>query len=220
MTIFENVYYPVFLDLRDRLVLVVGGGMVAARKVEALQKAGAKIKVVSPEVVEEIAGTSRVEIINREYVKGDLKGVFLVIAATDDEETNRAVSEGAAAKRIFCNVVDRPELCTFIVPSVVEKGPIKIAISTGGVSPALSKKMRMVIGSGLGEEYEILAAILGKIRPIVRSREGGPEHHKRLYDVLIESELIDAIRNNDRELAEDILRQAIGEDIDLKEIFP
>jgi len=216
---FENVYYPAFLDLRDRLVLVVGGGMVAARKVEALQKAGARIKVVSPEIVEEITGTPRVDIIRREYEKGDLKGAYLVIAATDDDKTNRAVSDAAAAKRIFCNVVDRPELCTFIVPSVVEKGPIKIAISTGGVSPALSKKMRMVIGKTLGEEYEILAAILGKIRPIIRSREGGPEHHKRLYDVLIESELMDAIRNNDRELAEDILRQAIGEDIDLKEIL-
>jgi len=220
MESFENVYYPAFLDLRDRLVLVVGGGMVAARKVEALQKAGARIKVVSPEVVEEIAGIQRVEIISREYEKGDLKGVFLVIAATDDEKTNRAVSEAAAARRIFCNVVDRPELCTFIVPSVVEKGPIKIAISTGGVSPALSKKMRMIIGKTLGEEYEVLAAILGKIRPIIRSREGGPEHHKRVYDVLIESELMDAIRNHDRELAEDILRQAIGEDIDLKELFP
>lgn len=216
----ENSYYPIFVDLRGKLVLIVGGGMVAARKVEALQKSGARVKVISPEVVDEISRAADVEIVNRTYAKGDLKGAVLVIAATDDGETNRQVSDDATSKRIFCNVVDKPELCTFIVPSVVEKGPIKIAISTGGVSPALSKKLRMVIGNNIGDEYTVLAAILGKIRPLVRSRPGGQDDHKRLFDVLIESELMDAIRNHDRKLAEDILLQALGEHIDLKEVFP
>jgi siroheme synthase-like protein len=216
----ENFYYPIFVDLRGKLVLIVGGGMVAARKLETLQKSGARVKIVSPEVMPGIAEGADVEIVNKVYEKGDLKGAALVIAATDDEETNRNVSEDASSKRIFCNVVDRPELCTFIVPSVVEKGPIKVAISTGGVSPALSRKLRMVIGNDIGEEYAVLAAILGKIRPMVRSRAGGSEYHKRLFDVLIESELMDAIRNNDRKLAEDILFQALGEHIDLKEIIP
>jgi precorrin-2 dehydrogenase/sirohydrochlorin ferrochelatase len=216
----ENLYHPIFVDLRDKLVVVVGGGMVAARKVEPLLKAGARIKVIAPEVVDEIGQCAQVEIVSREYKKGDLKGASLVIAATHSEETNRAVSRDALSKRIFCNVVDSPELCTFIVPSVVERGPIKIAISTGGFSPALSRRLRMIIGKNLGEEYVILAAILGKIRPLVRSSTGVSEDHRRLFEVLIDSELLDAIRANDRGLAEDILFQALGEHIDLKEIIP
>jgi precorrin-2 dehydrogenase len=216
----ENLYHPIFVDLRDKLVVVVGGGMVAARKVEPLLKAGARIKVIAPEVVDEIGQCAQVEIVSREYKKGDLKGASLVIAATHSEETNRAVSKDALSKRIFCNVVDSPELCTFIVPSVVERGPIKIAISTGGVSPALSRRLRMILGKNLGEEYVILAAILGRIRPLVRSSTGGSEDHRRLFEVLIDSELLDAIRANNRGLAEDILFQALGEHIDLKEIIP
>lgn len=216
----ENLYHPIFVDLRDKLVVVVGGGMVAARKVEPLLKAGARIKVIAPEVVDKIGQCAQVEIVSREYKKGDLKGASLVIAATHNEETNRAVSGDALSKRIFCNVVDSPELCTFIVPSVVERGPIKIAISTGGFSPALSRRLRMIIGKNLGEEYVILAAILGKIRPLVRSSTGVSEDHRRLFEVLIDSELLDAIRANDRGLAEDILFQALGEHIDLKEIIP
>ncbi len=216
----ENLYHPIFVDLSDKLVVVVGGGMVAARKVEPLLKAGARIKVIAPEVVDEIGQCAQVEIVSREYKKGDLKGASLVIAATHSEETNRAVSRDALSKRIFCNVVDSPELCTFIVPSVVERGPIKIAISTGGFSPALSRRLRMIIGKNLGEEYVILAAILGKIRPLVRSSTGVSEDHRRLFEVLIDSELLDAIRANDRGLAEDILFQALGEHIDLKEIIP
>ncbi len=216
----ENPYHPIFVDLRDKLVVVVGGGMVAARKVEPLLQAGARLKVIAPEVVDEIGQCAQVEIVSREYKKGDLKGASLVIAATHSEETNRAVSRDALSKRIFCNVVDSPELCTFIVPSVVERGPIKIAISTGGFSPALSRRLRMIIGKNLGEEYVILAAILGKIRPLVRSSTGVSEDHRRLFEVLIDSELLDAIRANDRGLAEDILFQALGEHIDLKEIIP
>jgi precorrin-2 dehydrogenase/sirohydrochlorin ferrochelatase len=216
----ENPYHPIFIDLMNKLVVIVGGGMVAARKMEPLLKAGARVKIISPEVVDEIGLCAQAEIVRREYKKDDLKGASLVIAATHSEETNRAVSEDALAKRIFCNVVDSPELCTFIVPSVVERGPIKIAISTGGVSPALSKRLRMIIGNSIGEEYVILAAILGKIRPFVRSSKGGAEDHRRLFEVLINSELLDAIRAQDRTLAEDILFQALGEHFDLKGIIP
>ena len=111
-------------------------------------------------------------------------------------------------------------MCSFIVPSVVEKGPIKIAVSTGGVSPALSRKLRMKIGGFIGDEYGTLALIMGKIRPLVLSREGGHENHKRIFDVLVDSDLFDAIRSHDRELAESILFEALGEHIDLEEIFP
>jgi precorrin-2 dehydrogenase / sirohydrochlorin ferrochelatase len=216
----ENMYFPIFVDLRDRLVVVVGGGMVAARKVESLVKAGARVKVIAPQVVGEIAETVDVAIDLREYEEDDLEGAFLVIAATDSEKINRAVSEEASQRRIFCNVVDRPELCSFIVPSIVDRGPIRIAISTGGFSPALSRRLRMLIGKNIGDEYVSLAAILGIIRPLVRSQSGTPDDHKRIFELLIDSELIDAIRSGDRRLAEDILFQALGQHIDLKGIIP
>lgn len=216
----ENIYLPIFVDLRDKPVVVVGGGMVAARKVESLLKAGARVKVIAPKVAEEIAQNPCVQIDLREYEEDDLEGAFLVIAATGSEKVNRAVSEESLERRIFCNVVDTPELCSFIVPSVVERGPIKVAISTGGFSPALSRRLRMIIGQNIGDEYVSLAAILGLIRPLVRSHPGSYDDHKRIFELLIDSELIDAIRSGDRLLAEDILFQALGEHIDLKGLIP
>ncbi len=216
----DNRFYPLFIDLEGRPVVVVGGGMVAWRKIEALHRAGARVKVVAPEVVERIAQDDGLEVVRRDYEPGDLDGAWLVIAATDDEETNVAVSRDADSRRVFCNIVDKPGLCSFIVPSVVEKGPIKIAISTGGVSPALSKKMRLRIGKLLGDEYSILALIMGRIRPIVLSGEGGQGDRKRIFEVLVDSELLDAIRAHDRELAERILFEALGQHIDLTEVLP
>ncbi|MGC9325122.1 MAG: precorrin-2 dehydrogenase/sirohydrochlorin ferrochelatase family protein [Desulfomonilia bacterium] len=216
----ENIYHPVFLDLRQKQVVVVGGGMVAARKIESLLNAGAKVKVIAPDIIPQISAMEDVEILRRSYSATDLIDAVLVIAATDDEETNYAVSRDAQRARLFCNVVDRPELCSFIVPSVVEKGPIKIAISTGGVSPALSKKLRTVIGTLLGDEYATLSVILGKIRPVVLSQEGGHENHKRIFDVLINSQLLDAIRSGDRDLVDAILFEALGVHVDLEGVFP
>jgi len=215
----ENRYYPVFLDLKDRLSVVVGGGLVALRKVESLIGAGALVRVVSPEVVPEIQELHGVEIKLKPYESRDLAGAWVVIAATDDEAVNLAVSHDAHRRRIFCNVVDRPEVCSFIVPSVVEQGPIKIAISTGGVSPALAKRLRMELGSMIGDEYVILARILGALRPLVLSQEGGHAAHKRVFEVLVNSELLEAIRQHDTELVHAILEQALGQRIELEGIL-
>lgn len=214
-----NFYYPLFVDLRGKRVVVIGGGMVALRKIEGFLKTGARVRVVAPEIIDEIVCMPEVEAITRNYMPEDLAGAQLVIAATDDMDTNTAVSAEADARGIFCNVVDKPELCSFIVPSVVDKGPIRIAISTGGVSPALSKKIRFEIGRLLGDEFAALAVIMGRIRPLVLSQGGGHEAHKRIFEVLINSELVDAIRENNRGLAESILFEALGEHIDLTEVF-
>lgn len=216
----ENRYYPVFLDLKDRLAVVVGGGLVALRKVESLIGAAARVRVVSPEVVPEIQDFDGVELKLKPYDSHDLAGAYLVVAATDDEAVNVAVSRDAAECRIFCNVVDRPEVCSFIVPSVVEQGPIKIAISTGGVSPALAKRLRMELGAMIGDEYVSLARILGALRPLVLSQEGGHAAHKRVFEVLVNSDLLDALRRHDSELVQDILEQALGQRIDLEGLLP
>jgi precorrin-2 dehydrogenase / sirohydrochlorin ferrochelatase len=213
-----NRYYPAFLDLKDRLCIVVGGGVVALRKVESLSACQAHVRVIAPAVVDEILALDAIEIVHKPYDHHDLAGAYLVIAATDDEATNLAVSRDAARRRIFCNVVDRPDQCSFIVPSVVERGPIKVAISTGGISPALSKRLRMELGAVVGAEYEYLAGILGRIRPMVLAQEGGHLAHKRVFEVLVNSDLIEAIRQNDKDRIDEILLQALGEPIDLEGI--
>lgn len=215
----ENRYYPIFLDLKDKECVVVGGGIVAARKIESLLGAGAKVTVISPDVISEIANMPGIKIRHRQYKPRDLKDAFLVIAATNNEKENKVVSKEALSRHIFCNVVDQTDLCSFIVPSVVEKGPIKIAISTAGASPSLASKLRREIDNSIGPEYETLARILDKIRPLVLSQEGGASEHRRIFDVLINSALMDAIKDNDRSLAEDILFQALGLHITLEGIL-
>ncbi len=215
----ENKYYPVFLDLEDRMCVVVGGGTVAFRKVEALLANGAIVRVVAPEISRSILRLQGLEIRKKQYDKSDLKDAFLVFAATDMEEINKTVSMDALKLNVLCNVVDTPLLCSFIVPSVVEKGPIKIAISTGGVSPALSKKLRQELTVAIGNEYEILARILGRIRPIVVSQNGGHEAHKRVFETLINSSLPEAIRKSRKDEVKSILREAIGVEVDLEGIL-
>lgn len=215
----ENRYYPIFLDIKDKECVVVGGGIVAYRKIEPLLDAGAKVTVISPDVIPEISAMSGIEIRHRQYKPRDLKDAFLVIAATNNEKENKVVSKEALARHIFCNVVDQIDLCSFIVPSVVEKGLIKIAISTCGASPSLASKLRKRIDRHIGQEYEILARILDKIRPLVLSQDVGASGHKRIFDVLIDSQLVDAIKDNDRSLAEDILFQALGVHITLEGIL-
>jgi precorrin-2 dehydrogenase/sirohydrochlorin ferrochelatase len=140
--VLPSVYYPVFLNLKDRKVVVVGGGKVAERKMVILMRAGADLTVISPEItgkIEREKKRGRIKHIRRQYRKGDLRGVFLVIAATDSCAINEKISHDAPC---LVNVVDTPRLCNFIVPSVMKRGPMTIAISTGGISPALSRSIR------------------------------------------------------------------------------
>jgi precorrin-2 dehydrogenase/sirohydrochlorin ferrochelatase len=147
-------YYPVFLDLKGRDCVVVGGGKVAERKVLGLLKAGARVRVVSPGLTRRLAkektnGTIRH--IPRRYRKTDLRGAFLVIAATDSGEENGRISSDAGD--ILVNVVDTPELCNFIVPSTVKRGPLTIAVSTSGTSPAMARAIRKELESLYGGQF-------------------------------------------------------------------
>ncbi len=156
--------YPIYADLTGRAVLVVGGGVVAARKVGALLKRQIRVTVVAPELCPELQGLaddSGLVIHQRGYRTGDLAEHWLVIAATDDSELNRKVFADAGKARIFCNVVDQPQLCTFHVPAVVRQGLLQIAISTAGVSPALAKKIRLELEEQFGPAYgELLEGLL------------------------------------------------------------
>lgn len=147
------VYYPVLLNLKGKKCVVVGGGKVAERKTLPLLRSGAEVTVISPECTvrlkeENLKG--RIQYISRRYKKGDLKNAFLVIAATDSNETNRKISEDATC---LVNIVDMPLLCNFIVPSVVRRGPLTIAVSTSGISPSLARTIRKELEGLYGREF-------------------------------------------------------------------
>jgi len=157
-------YYPAFLNLEGKRVVVVGGGKVAERKILALLKAEAHITVISLEITKRIAREKlrgSLKHIPRQYREGDVKNTFLVIAATDSEEINKKVSEDALC---LVNVVDTPSLCNFIVPSVIQRGHLTIAISTSGVSPALSKAIRQELERLYGPEFAEYLRLLEKVR--------------------------------------------------------
>ena len=134
-------YYPIFLDLRDVPVLVVGGGKVALRKTRGLIEAGARVTVVAPELDAEFASLS-VHIVPRRFRVPDLTGARLVFAATDDRRTNRRIGMAARDRAIFANIADAAEECSFLVPSRLQRGNLQIAISTGGVNPRVSAELR------------------------------------------------------------------------------
>lgn len=157
-------YYPSFLNLKKKRTVVIGGGKVAERKILSLIRTGAEITVISPEItkrIEKEKAKGRIRHISRLYRRGDLKDAFLVIAATDSRSVNEKVSQDSPC---LVNVVDTPELCNFIVPSVINRGPLTIAISTSGVSPALSRSVRQEIQRIYGHEMSDYLKLLKKIR--------------------------------------------------------
>jgi siroheme synthase-like protein len=160
-------FYIACLRLDGRRCLVVGGGEVGLEKVEGLLVCGAAVTLVAPEAEAELvalAAEGSISWEQREYEPSDLEGSFLVIAATSDSEVNIAVHEQAEARAMLVNVVDVPPLCNFILPAIVRSGPLAIAISTAGASPALAKRMKREIGELFGEEYARLAVILNDAR--------------------------------------------------------
>ena len=166
-------YYPLFLKLAGKKCLVVGGGQVAARKIASLLEAGAQVRVVSPQVCEEIrlaAQEGRLELEMRGYRPGDLRGMRLVIAATDDPAVQEAVFSEAEVLGIPCNVVDKPEYCSFIVPSVVKSGDLTIAISTSGASPALARRLREELEGSFGPEWGRFLELMRRWRKEILSR--------------------------------------------------
>jgi len=140
-----HAYYPMFADLTGRLCVVIGGGLVAQRKVTTLLRYGARVTVISPTVTRRLgayARQGRVRHLARRVCPTDLRGAWLVYAATDDPRTNQLVSRTAQRLRIFANVVDHAPLCSFIAPAIFRRGALTVAVSTGGASPSLAKKLR------------------------------------------------------------------------------
>jgi len=157
-------HFPVFLDLRGRRVLVVGGGTVAERKARALAQCGAKVTVVAPEMTRGIKRIAE-RFVPRAFAESDLEGIWLVIVATDDEQLNTRIAVACQRRGILVNVADRPKLCSFIMPSIARRGLLTLAVSTGGASPALAQAVRRRLQRSLTERDAKAARRLARLRP-------------------------------------------------------
>jgi precorrin-2 dehydrogenase/sirohydrochlorin ferrochelatase len=206
------MFYPVYLNLKGRRVVVIGGGEIAERKVESLLDSGASVLVISPEVTPRINSLSeqkRIEVRNRAYIQGDCFGAALVFSATDDPEINRTVYNEATGLGVFINTADQPAHCSFIMPAVVRRGDIGVAISTSGTSPALAALLRRKISGVIGPEYARLAELLSRVRPEIRGKVDTEEGRKDLHYRIIDSDIISLLKLNDIALAERRLQEII-----------
>jgi siroheme synthase-like protein len=184
----EKRFYMACLDLEGRRCLVVGGGRIAHEKIVGLLDCGARVTVVAPEITDEVRALN-VQLREREYDSADLDGPFLVVAATDDTELNRRVHAEAEARSRLCNVVDVPDLCNFILPAVHRIDPIAVAVSTGGASPALAKRIRDDVAALITDEYADLARELRALRPWAKRELPTYEQRRAYFDDLVAQEL-------------------------------
>jgi precorrin-2 dehydrogenase/sirohydrochlorin ferrochelatase len=167
-----NGYYPVALDLRERPCLVVGGGPVAEAKVEGLLAAGARVTVVSPTLSERLeswASAGRIAYTQREYTASDLDGQQLVFSATDRRDVTETVARDARQLGVWVNAADDPKYCDFLLPSVLRRGRLQVAVSTGGTSPALAARVRRDLESYFTPEYEDFVELAAEVRRELRA---------------------------------------------------
>jgi len=193
-------FYPMMVDLTGRRCLVVGGGAVAERKVARLVECGARVEVVSPKATARLlrlASSGRIRLRRRPVRASDLPGAFVVVVATDDATVNREVAGRAKRAGGLVNVADAPAACSFLVPSVVRRGDLTVAISTGGGSPALAKKLRQRLEQTIGPEYEAFVAALRLLRERTRRAIANPEDRQAIYRRAVESDLFEAAARKD-----------------------
>lgn len=190
-------WYPIYLDIENRDVLIVGGGNVSARKAGTLMKYGAKVTVLSPEVSEEIrewGASGKLKIVLEKYGESHLAGTAMVIGATDDPCVNARIARDCRRRRIPVNVVDVTHLSEFIVPAIVEQGSIQIAVSTGGKSPALARTLRETLEKTIGREYSQVNDLLGSLRKSAKKSLPSDHDRKRFFDRIIARDILTLLR--------------------------
>ncbi|MDI3280875.1 MAG: bifunctional precorrin-2 dehydrogenase/sirohydrochlorin ferrochelatase [Bacillota bacterium] len=212
----EAVYFPALLDLRGKRCLVVGGGRVAARKVASLLLCRAAVTVLSPDVVAELAEEvqrGRVEHWARPYRAGDAAGFHLVIGATDDPAVNAAVAEDARRQGILVNIVDCAAESNFLVPATLRRGALVIAVSTGGASPALARRIREQLEGTFGPEYSSFLYLLGALRPWILKLVPEARQREELFHRLAALPLPDLWRAGDRRGVRALLEEVLGREV-------
>ncbi|MHB8618369.1 MAG: precorrin-2 dehydrogenase/sirohydrochlorin ferrochelatase family protein [Chloroflexota bacterium] len=205
-------YYPVFLRLEGRLVLVVGGGVVAERKIRSLLDCAARVRAVTLEATPamyDLAERHDIELILDTYDRRHLDGAFLAVASTNDAAVNRQVFTDAEARGLPCNVVDVPELCSFIVPATVTQGDLTIAISTNGKSPSFAKLAGADLRRHFGPEYATYLRILGALRGKVKRLHPSTERREEVWARLHRSDILNAIRDGDGARIREIVRACL-----------
>ncbi len=183
--------------LERRLCVLVGGGEVAQRKAEALLAAGARLRIVAPQLTDELNAQARAghfEWVGREYSAGDLSGAFLVIAATDSQAVNRAVAQDANARGLLVNVVDDPQTSDFISPGVVRRGDLTIAVCTGGQVPALAAHLRARLEQEFGPEWEVYLPLLKRLRPRIAAQSPDLAARRQVWERVLEGDWLDLLR--------------------------
>ena len=206
--------YPIFMKLEGRRCVVVGGGAVAARKVQSLVESGAEVRVVSPEICEELrqrAAEGEIEVVPREFAHDDLRGAALAIAATNHRAVNEAVLAAGRERGVLVNVVDVPDLCDFYVPSRLDRGNFQIAICTAGAFPALAKKTRLALTQQFGPEYADYMDFLQRFRQEAKVRVSDPYVRAQKEEAFLSAPILDLLVQGKRDEAEEILNAWIGE---------
>lgn len=202
------------MDLRDRLCVLIGGGEVAARKATLLLRAGARMRVVAPELcpaLAELAAGGSLAHSARAFSAEDLDSAVLVVAATDQRDVNRAVSEQAFARNIPVNVVDDPELCSVIVPAIIDRSPIVIAVGTAGSAPVLARLLRANIEAHVPAGYAHLATLSAKLRAEVQQQLPDVLSRRRFWEEVFEGEIAELSLRGEAERAEALLREKLSQ---------
>lgn len=216
-------FLPIFIDMRRKPCLIVGGGATAARKTGSLLRAGAAIALVSPTLCETLARRAEageIRHFKRSFTPADIPGNRLIVAATDDREVNRTIAALAHAQEIPVNVVDDPDACTFLLPSLVDRSPVTIAVSSGRASPVLARMLRTQLESAIPAGYGRLADLAGRYRERVKTRFGEVRERQRFWDRVLQGAVAERILAGqfaeaeaviERELAPDALESDLGE---------
>ncbi|HUN23191.1 MAG TPA: bifunctional precorrin-2 dehydrogenase/sirohydrochlorin ferrochelatase [Anaerolineales bacterium] len=197
-------YYPIFVDLRGKAALVVGGGPVAEGKVRGLLEAGACVTVVSPDLtpeLQQLAQKGELLWVQRKYQTGDTAGSFLVIGATNDPAANAAVWEEASARNQLANIVDDIPHCNFIAPSILRQGDLTVAISTGGRAPTLAVRLREKLEPLIGAEYARFLQMVAPLRAVLLQKHPPFAVRKKLWYQLVDSDILDLLKKGDEATA-------------------
>lgn len=213
--------YPVNLDIRNQLCLVIGGGIVAKRKVEALLPCGPRIVVVSPELcpeLVELVDKQQIEWKQRAYRGGDLAGAKLVFAATDSRLTQQEIVKEADVAGIFVNVITDPDSCSFQVPAMFRQGDLLITVATGGASPALAAGIRKELEVQYGEEYALLLILMAAVRKHVVASNDDHARHKLLFEKLLSSDILSLIKAADWSQLRAILQDVLPPEIEVESL--
>jgi siroheme synthase-like protein len=209
----ETPFYIACLRLTGRRCVVVGGGEIGLEKVEGLLACDGRVVLIAPDAVPELralAAEGSIEWVRREYETGDLEGTFIAIAATDDTDINIRVYDDAERRAMLVNVVDVPPLCNFILPAIVRTGPLAIAISTAGASPALAKRIKSQIADAYGEPYARLAVLLNEVRGWAKGTLPTYQDRKAFFEGIVngDPDPIELLREGDEAAVRELIARA------------